>query len=159
MDIITEKEMKHLQPQNIYDKYITFKDEEGRLLKTKIKTPEAKETTYRTYNERTYRNNTRRNTELRNYWRRSEQNEYIHDRRRCLSKFQYKLSKRINQQKGSSNHYILIYEKEMEIKIDTDERIITYLNQEIFQKNWKSIKEAIIKKEQPKVRNPLIQKK
>ena len=47
----------------------------------------------------------------------------------------------------------------MEIKIDTDERIISYLNQEICQQNWESIKEAITKGEQPKIQNPLMTKK
>ena len=36
-----------------------------------------------------------------------------------------KLIKRINQPKGSSDHYILLYEKELDIPIDNKERTIT----------------------------------
>ena len=47
----------------------------------------------------------------------------------------------------------------MDIKIYTDERNITYLNQEICQQNWENIKEAIIKDQQPNIQNPLMTKK
>ena len=66
-----------------------------------------------------------------------------------------KLLKRINQPKGSSDYHILIKEKEMNIKIDIEERNITYINQEICQQNLENIKEAIIKDQQPNIQNPL----
>ena len=149
----------------ICDKCITFKDEKERFLKTKIKTPEGKETTIANiYTEPT----------------KKEHKEVIPEEilnsviiGRDLNKMNTsmiedgvyqtfnagKLLKRKNQPKGLSNHYILIYEKETEIKIDTYERIITYLNQEICQQSWKRIKEAITKDQHPKIQNPLMTKK
>ena len=149
----------------ICDKYKIYEDDHGRFLKTKLKTPEGKETTISNiYTEPTMKEHIEIIPEAilngdiiggdLNKMDTSMKKDGVYQTNNIG-----KLTKRIEQPKGSSDHYILIYEKQLNINIDTEEKTISYLNNNIAESNWESIKEAMTQSKQLNLINPIIKKK
>ena len=68
------------------------------------------------------------------------------------------LKKKINQPKGTSDHYILIYQKVLPLQIDKEERYVYILDSVIVEENWNSIMHAALHENQNQaqltIRNP-----
>ena len=68
------------------------------------------------------------------------------------------LKKKINQPKGTSDHYILIYQKVLPLQIDKEERYVYILDSAIVEENWNNIMHAALHENQIQIqltiRNP-----
>ena len=134
------------------DKYITYKDSQGRFLKIKLKTPEDRHITISNiYIEPDMKNHPEIIPEEiiegdiiggdLNKMETTMDKDGVYQTKNIG---EYK--KRTQQPKGTSDHYILIYEKYLPIKIETTEKIKIIQDKNIIENNCNSITNFLTQK-------------
>lgn len=136
----------------ICDKYITYKDNQGRFIKIKLKTPEDKHITISNiYIEPDMKNHPEIIPEEilegdiiggdLNKMEINMDKDGVYQTKNIGNN-----KKRIQQPKGTSDHYILIYEKILPIEVEKNEKTKIIQDKNIIENNWNNITNFLTQK-------------